>query len=296
MLAAALMAWGVAGADFTAWAAVSIQQVDVATAPVRVAQTAAGQVGFRVVGSGSPVVLITGLSASMDDWSPAFIDALAAHHRVVVFDNAGVGATSTLAPLTITAMANQTGALITNLNLGRPAVLGWSMGGMVAQALAVLHPSRVSRLVLAATQAGTGKALPVPTAAAAAAASTNPAMVLSVLLPTDQGSAAQRYVQGILQYPDYYAAPAPVNTAQSAAIQQWLIGGDSAGHLINELRLPTLVADGTNDALDSVANGFSPRDFELLRSCSTRVPDTGFSSKMRHRLCHALTSSLVDTL
>jgi pimeloyl-ACP methyl ester carboxylesterase len=101
---------------------------------------------------------------------PDFVDALAAHHRVVVFDNAGVGGTAGLpAPLTISAMAGQTSALITALRLGRPAVLGWSMGGMTAQALAVLHPDQVSRLVLAATQAGTGRSLPIPPAAQAAA-------------------------------------------------------------------------------------------------------------------------------
>ena len=53
-------------------------------------------VGYRVVGSGTPLLLITGFSGTMDDWSPAFVDALASRHRVVVFDNAGVGVTGTL--------------------------------------------------------------------------------------------------------------------------------------------------------------------------------------------------------
>src|ERR1700744_3847737 len=120
----------------------------VVTAPVRVARTAAGSVGYREVGSGSPLLLITGLGASMDDWAPSFVDALATDHRVVIFDNAGIGETSALgAHLTITAMANQTSALISSLRLGHPAVLGWSLGGMVAQALAVAPPSQVSRLI-----------------------------------------------------------------------------------------------------------------------------------------------------
>ncbi len=124
--------------------------------PVRVAATDDGDVGYRELGSGPPLLLIMGLGGTMDNWSPSFVDALAAHHKVVVFDHAGVGKTAAISPpLTITRMADQTSALISALHLGPTSVLGWSMGGMIAQALAVLHPSQVSRLVLAATPAGT---------------------------------------------------------------------------------------------------------------------------------------------
>ena len=67
-------------------------------------------------------------------------------------------------------MADQTSALIDALGLGRPDVLGWSMGGMIAQALAVLHPAQVRRLVLCATYPGTGAAVPPSQAASRAAA------------------------------------------------------------------------------------------------------------------------------
>ena len=228
---------------------------EVVTASVRVARTSAGSVGYREVGRGSPLLLITGLGASMDDWAPSFVDALAVEHRVVIFDNAGVGRTAALGPrLTITAMANQTSALISSLRLRHPAVLGWSLGGMIAQALAVLHPSQVSRLILAATQAGTGKALPVPRAAAEAVNSSNPARTLSVLFPAHQDAAKAAYVKGILSYPGFYQAPAAVKTAQNAALAQWFAGRQPAGHKVTRLRLATLVADGTDDALDPVRN------------------------------------------
>jgi pimeloyl-ACP methyl ester carboxylesterase len=227
----------------------------VVNAPTRIARTAAGPVGYREVGTGSPVLLVMGLGGTMDDWQPAFVAALAADHRVVVFDNAGVGQTGTVpSPLSITGMANQASALISTLGLGRTAVLGWSMGGMIAQALAVLHPAQVSRLVLAATQAGTGHALPVPAAAGAAAASADPATVLSVLFPPDQAAAEKTYVIGILRYPDFYPAPRAVVAAQALAVKQWIAGKDPAGRQIGQLRVPTLVADGTVDQLDPVAN------------------------------------------
>jgi pimeloyl-ACP methyl ester carboxylesterase len=94
---------------------------------------------------------------------------------VVMFDNSGIGRTQELpTPLTVDAMADQTSALIDTLGLGRTDVLGWSMGGMIAQALAVLHPAQVSRLVLCATSPGTGAAVP-PSQAALQAGSDFPA-------------------------------------------------------------------------------------------------------------------------
>jgi pimeloyl-ACP methyl ester carboxylesterase len=228
---------------------------EVVNAPIRIAHTTAGTVAYRKIGAGSPILLVMGLGGSMDDWQPAFIAGLAADHTVVAFDNAGVGQTAALpAPLNITAMANQASALISALGLGRTAVLGWSMGGMIAQALAVLHPAQVSRLILAATQPGTGRSLPVPAAAAAAVVSENPATVLSVLFPPDQARAEQVYALGILRYPDFYQAPRAVVAAQGVAVQQWIAGTDPAGRQLGQVRLPTLVADGTVDQLDPVAN------------------------------------------
>jgi pimeloyl-ACP methyl ester carboxylesterase len=230
---------------------------DIADAPTLIASTAAGDVGYREVGAGSPILLIMGFGGSMDAWAPSFADALAAHHTVVVFDNAGIGDTAALpSPLTISAMAGQASALISALRLGRPAVLGWSMGGMIAQALAVLHPRQVSRLVLAATQAGTGQSLPIPPAAAAAVASSNPATVLSVLFPPDQAAAAKAYLQGILEYPDFYGASDAVKTGQDLAIQQWMAGQDPAGRLLSRIRVPALVADGTLDQFDPTPNAW----------------------------------------
>jgi pimeloyl-ACP methyl ester carboxylesterase len=229
--------------------------VNVLTAPTLIAHTAAGDVGYRVVGQGTPLLLIMGRGGSMDNWAPSFVDALAARHRVVVFDNAGVGQTAAVgSPLTIPAMADQTSALISALHLRRPAVLGWSLGGMVAQALAAAHPGQVGRLVLAATQPGTGRALPIPPAAAAALDSPNPQTVLSVLFPRNQAAAAQAYLLGILQYPGFYEAPAAVAASQDAAVAQWMAGQVPAGHQLGRLRVPTLVADGTRDRLDPAFN------------------------------------------
>jgi pimeloyl-ACP methyl ester carboxylesterase len=230
------------------------ENVDVASAPVLVAKTTAGTVGYREIGHGAPIVLIMGLDGTMDSWSPSFVDALAANHLVIVFDNAGVGKTAPLPDLSVPAMAGQTSALISALGLVRPAVFGWSMGGMIAQALAVLHPSQVGKLVLAATQAGTGKAAPVPPAAQAALLSGGVLAILSVLFPRGHAAAARAYALSLLQYPGLYGVTAPVRAAQVSAVEGWLAGHDQAGHEVGAIAAPTLVADGTLDALDPVAN------------------------------------------
>jgi hypothetical protein len=80
----------------------------VASAGVQVAHTALGTVGYRVIGSGPPLILIMGYAGTMETWEPQFVDTLAKRNRVVIFDNAGIGSTQALAsPLTIDAMADQ---------------------------------------------------------------------------------------------------------------------------------------------------------------------------------------------
>ncbi len=229
---------------------------DALTAPIRVVRTSAGTVAYRELGTGPALLLITGADASMDGWPPSFVDALAAHHKVVVFDNAGVGRTSAVsapALLSITAMASQTSALISALRLRHPAVLGWSMGGMIAQALAVTHPAQVSRLILAATAAGTGKALPLPPYTAAVF-SLSPAKQAAVLFPANQAAAARAYLSSIQQYPGSYGPSAATSRSQVRAVQRWLAGQDPAGRLAGDIRVPTLVAGGTRDQFMPVAN------------------------------------------
>ena len=229
---------------------------DALTAPIRVVRTSAGTVAYRELGSGPALLLITGGGASMDGWPPSFVDALAAHHKVVVFDNAGVGRTSAVsapASLSITAMASQTSALISALRLRRPAVLGWSMGGMIAQALAVSHPAQVSRLILAATAVGTGKALPLPPYTLTVF-NLSPAKQVAQLFPKDQAAAARAYLNAIQQYPGSYGLSAATSRSQVRAVQRWLAGQDAAGRLVGDIRVPTLAADGTRDQFIPAAN------------------------------------------
>jgi len=229
---------------------------DVLTAPIHVVRTSDGTVAYRELGSGPALLLIAGADATMDGWPPSFVDALAAHHTVVVFDNAGVGRTSAVsapALLSITAMASQTSALISALRLRRPAVLGWSMGGMIAQALAISHPAQVSLLILAATAVGTGKAVPLPPYATVSGLS--PAKVVAKLFPKNQAAAVRAYLNAIQQYPGFYQVSAATFHSQYLAAERWLAGQDAAGRLVGDIRVPTLVAEGTADQFIATVNG-----------------------------------------
>ena len=189
----------------------------------------------------------------MEEWDPALVDALATHYRVVIFDNAGIGDTQLPpGPLTIDSMARQTGALIKTLHLSRPDVLGWSMGGMIAQALAVLDPSQVRRLVLCATFPGTSAV--VPSATRAALTRLEPQQVEKALFPPNQTKAYHAYVTAISGYPSAAAPAAAVLAADRRAVNLWWTGKDTAGRKIASISAPTLIADGTADWVDPLAN------------------------------------------
>ena len=229
--------------------------VSATSAPVLTAQTRLGTVAYRAVGSGPPLVLVMGYGGTMETWDPRLVNALAQRYRVVIFDNAGLGGTAALpAPLSIDAMADQTSALITALGLGRPDVLGWSMGTMIAQALAVLHPDQVNRLVLAAGYPGTGMA-ERPPRQAINALNAGGERALAVLFPAGQAAAQDAYFAATSGYP---AAPAVLGqeavTAQGHAIDAWWAGQDPAGERAASITAPTLIADGTADQLDPAVN------------------------------------------
>ena len=254
-VAQAMLAVCCAAAALAGCASGSGSGPDVLTAPIHVVRTPAGTIAYRELGSGPALLLIAGANASIDDWPASFVDTLAAHHTVVVFDNAGIGPTSAVpvpASLSVPAMTSQTSALISALRLGRPAVLGWSMGGMIAQDLTVTHPAQVSRLILAATAVGTGKAVPLPPFTLVAGLS--PAGVVAQLFPKNQAAAARAYINDSLQYPDSYGVSPATFHNQYLAAEGWMAGQDAAGRLVGDIRVPTLVAGGTSDEFMATAN------------------------------------------
>ena len=229
--------------------------VSITSAPMRIAHTRRGNIAYKSIGSGQPLLLIMGYGGAMETWDPRFIDTLAQHYRVIVFDNAGIGHTSALrAPVSIDAMANQTSALINALKLKHTNVLGWSMGSMIAQALAVLHPSQVQKLILCAAYPGNGKAVKPKQAAINDLNSGNSQKVNSILFPPNQHVAQSTYDASLSSYQAIPPISAATVSAQAKAITKWWAGKDSGGHGIAKITTPTLIADGTADRLDPIRN------------------------------------------
>jgi pimeloyl-ACP methyl ester carboxylesterase len=265
--------------------AVAAQTSSIVDAPIRTVEAGNATVGYRAIGKGPPLVLIMGLSGSMDAWPPSFIDALAARRRIVVFDNEGIRRSSLgHGPLSIARMARRTASLIRALRLKRADVLGWSMGGMIAQSLARQRPARVRRLVLCATAPGNGKATaPAPEVITDLA---NPGGsqggLFSRLFPTDP-AAGEAFARGVISYPNASPmAPPEVVRAQFGASATWLIGQDPTGRPLNRLRMPVLVGGGGLDAVLPVANQrYLGR--RLPRARLKIYPDAGHGFLFQHQ-------------
>ena len=116
---------------------------------------------YRELGppTGTPIILLNHLAAVLDNWDPRVVDGIAAKHRVITFDNRGVGASSGKTPNSVEAMARDAVAFIKALGLAQVDLLGFSMGGFVAQVIAQQEPQLVRKVILAGTGPAGGRGI-----------------------------------------------------------------------------------------------------------------------------------------
>lgn len=128
-------------------------QTDYLTAPNLFLKGKKNKFAYREMGEkeGIPLVLLTHLSATLDNWDPLLINTLAENHWVIVFDNVGVGLSDGKVPETIKEMADGAIEFIHGLNIEQVDLLGLSMGGMIAQELVAKEPLLVRKLILVGT-------------------------------------------------------------------------------------------------------------------------------------------------
>ncbi|WP_406281131.1 alpha/beta hydrolase [Nocardia sp. NBC_00881] len=130
-------------------------------APTRTVSDGGVNFAYRELGpkTGVPVVFLTHLAAVLDNWDPRVVDGIASKHRVITFDNRGVGASTGSTPNTIQAMAKDAITFIRALGLTEVDLLGFSMGGMIAQVVAQDEPQLVRKLILAGTGPAGGEGI-----------------------------------------------------------------------------------------------------------------------------------------
>jgi pimeloyl-ACP methyl ester carboxylesterase len=117
---------------------------------------------YEMKGEGFPLVMIIGFGVNLDYWNTRMIEELSKNFKTVVFDNRGTGRTDVSdKEYTIKLFADDTAGLMNALGISKAHILGWSMGGMIAQELALNYPEKVAKLVLYSTSCGGAKSVPM---------------------------------------------------------------------------------------------------------------------------------------
>jgi pimeloyl-ACP methyl ester carboxylesterase len=129
--------------------------VDIQDSPLKKIHVGDIDIAYKVFGKGDPIILHNGASDSMDVWDPSVLTGISSNHTVIVFDQRGLGnSTVGTKPYTYPQLANDTAGLLDALKMPKADVMGYSLGGHLAQAFTISHPEKVNMLILVATSCG----------------------------------------------------------------------------------------------------------------------------------------------
>ena len=164
------------------------------TVPTRFALTEGIRFAYRRWGKpgGAPLLFLNYFSGNLDDWDPQVTDGLAAEYDVILFDNAGVASSGGETPGTVSEMTRDALAFCDALDLKKINPVGFSLGGMIAQQLALDHPDRVGRIVLLATGPRSGEGMTFTELSAEERADPVQFLLAAFFSPSDASQAAGR--------------------------------------------------------------------------------------------------------
>ena len=241
-------------------------------APTRTVSAGGVDFAYRELGSGTgvPVIFLTHLAGVLDNWDPRVVDGIAAKHRVITFDNRGVGASSGSTPNTIEAMAKDAIAFIGALDLDQVDLLGFSMGGMIAQVIAEDEPQLVRKLILAGTGPAGGQGIENVTRIAhfdtvrALLTLQDPKQFLFFTRTPNGRRAGKEFLARLKERTEnrYKAISLRSYGAQLKAIHRW---GKAQPVNLSVIHQPVLVANGESDRMVPTTNSV-----DLTR----RLPDS----------------------
>jgi pimeloyl-ACP methyl ester carboxylesterase len=221
---------------------------------------AGGAIAYYRFGRGSPIVLVTGYRSTLAEWNAYFLGELAARHEVIVFDNRGVGrSVAANGDYRVQDLGSDTIALVEGLKLRDVTLLGWSMGGMIAQEAIEASPSTARRLVLIDTMPPGPPGLAVSPGALQALSGHEPdsfARIMALLFPQSVVARAEQCFMKDMFAPAGYVPPRisdSIAQQQVALMRQWHLDKGAATEL-HTLGIPTLVLGGTDDRILPIAN------------------------------------------
>jgi len=239
-------------------------------AQVHFARAADTKIAWYERGQGAPLMMLIGTGSTMSEWDPALLRLLAADHRLILFDYPGLGLSGPWHGRSFDSLADATAGLMEAIHLPRADILGWSMGGFVAQRLAVDHPQRVSHLILAGTNPGGNRTVLGTPRAQAIDSEPDPSdgEILGELYPPDRQAEGRRFLRRLERAsrsgktPDDFHVPATTTRRQVAAEDPWLRSNRNYRQLAG-IDVPTLAAAGTIDPVVPAVN---------LRRIAARIP------------------------
>jgi pimeloyl-ACP methyl ester carboxylesterase len=221
-------------------------------------QVDGAQIGYRRVGHGLPLLVLNGFAATSADWDPSFLDRLASSNELILLDHRGIGnSTDDGKPFDIGQLAEDAAYVIEALGFERTSVLGWSMGGFVAQRLAVQDPNRINKLVLLSTDPGGADADLASMAIWSQLIDTSGApheqarRLLSLLFPSDVAESFYCEYGDIVAAARARLSPDLVKR-QAAAMDAW--HRDGFGDGLREITAPVLIATGSEDVVIPPSN------------------------------------------
>ena len=208
---------------------------------------------YETHGSGDPLVLISGLGYDHWQWHK-MAPGLSKHFKVIVFDNRGAGESDKPAgPYSAQLLADDTAALLKALGIEQAAVMGHSMGGFIAQALAVSRPDVVKQLILASTNFGGARHIPVPQEALAVLTDTQSDPIerlkRGIAISTAPGWADSHadFVQAWLDYRAAHPIDPTGYNAQLGIGMALLAEAACFEEKLKEVRAATLILFGAHD-------------------------------------------------
>jgi pimeloyl-ACP methyl ester carboxylesterase len=258
------------------------------TAPTQFLQVNNETYAYRRFGNGSgvPLLFLQHFTGTLDNWDPAVTDPLATGREVILFESAGVGRSTGDVPQTIAGMAEHALTFLDGLGLKNCDVLGFSLGGMVAQQMALENASIFRRIILVGTAPRGGEDIMHLEKPSLARHLNDPKLqgyeVLQKIFfaATESSQAAGATFIGRLMQRTEDREPvsgSEVATAQMAAFREWEhVTGERFADL-KSIKQPTLVVNGVDDKMISVSNSYRLSE-NLPNAVLLTYPDSGHGS------------------